>query len=323
MQHQIDNYEVWRTMLFDYVSDMLSDEEKARLLSHLDSCPDCKEELLKIQAIIGVAQTLPEVEVPDGLRESVAEQITKISGKAKPNKIYSIRRFASVALPLAACAVLAIGIYSNGLIDNFIKSDDILSSPVVTDTTDNTHNNETPAAETDASTVPQVENNGSAHINTFENKTEVKSKTPSNDKIQKEGSTDTSSAVNETPQNDVSTEKSSDIGTVQNDIATEESESLVAPASAGGSAVTETDQIAAYNSREITSYPASCTIVVSDLTVFAASFGGDATNDVITISISADNIDALMAFAAEYAIDISFEYSDAYSDTISVTAKGK
>ncbi len=323
MQHIENDCKVYRTMLFDYVSDLLSDEENTVLCSHIEICPHCSRELAEIKSIIGAAASLPEVEAPDGLRESVAEQIAKISGKAKPNKIYSLRRFASVALPLAACAVLAIGIYSNGLLDNFIKSDDILSSPVVTDTTDNTHNNETSAAETDVSTVPQLDDNGSAHINTFENKTESKSETPSNDIIQKEGTTDTSSAVNETPQNDVSTEKSSNIGTVQNDIVTEESESLVAPASAGGSAVTETDQIAAYNSREITSYPASCTIIVSDLTVFAASFGGDATNDVITISISADNIDALMAFAAEYAIEISFEYSDEYSDTISVTAKGK
>ncbi len=321
MQHQSDDCKVYCAMLFDYVSDLLSDEEKADLLSHLDICPDCKEELLKIQAIIGAAQTLPEVEVPDGLRESVAEQISDIANKPKHRNIYTLRRFASVALPLAACAVLAIGIYSNGLLDSFVNSDDILSSAVSTETEtlqSPTYTDETPTAENVTPTTTQSKNNGSAHIKSdtsSKNKTEVKSETPANNPIPEDVATDNATAVSEAVQNDVSTDTSDD------------SENFVAPAMpapvSAGSAAEETDKIAAYNSRGAMSYPVSCTIITFDLSAFAARFGGDAANNVINTSVSADNIDALMDFAAKYAVEISFEYSPEYSDTISVTAQTK
>lgn len=316
MQHQSDDCKVYRTMLFDYVSDLLSDEEKADLLSHLDICPDCKEELLKIQAIIGATQTLPEVEVPIGLRESVTERISDMANKSKPRNIYALRRIASFALPLAACAVLAIGIYSNGLLDSFVNSDDILSSAVSTETEtlqSPTYNDETPTAENVAPTTTQSKNNGSAHIKSdiaSKNKTEVKSEAPTNNTIPEDVATDNAAAVSEAVQNDVSKDTSDD------------SENFVAPVSEG-SASEETDRIAAFNSREAMSYPVSCTIVTYDLSAFTARFGADATNDVITTTISADDIDFLMEFAAQYAAEISFEYSSEYSDTILVTAQTK
>lgn len=118
--------EVYRAMLFDYVSDNLSEQDKAELLMHIESCPECKNELCETEAIINALSELDEVEVPDELRATVSASLA--AEAATVRKRTDIRKYAfRTLLPVAACAALAVGIYSGGIHDRFVNSDDILS----------------------------------------------------------------------------------------------------------------------------------------------------------------------------------------------------
>lgn len=322
MQHQNDDCKIYRMQLFDYVSDMLSEAESEALLSHLDNCPQCKEELLKIKTILGAATALPEVEVPEGLRESISAQISSLADNPRPRKVYSIRRFASVALPLAACAVLAIGIYSNGLLDSFINSDEILSSSVTTETesvspSNETHNDETPTTTENENTAIAPDTDfGSAHTEApAKSETETKAQTDNANQSERTEA-DQTTAESEPIQSD-SNNISSGGNAEANNASIAIAEYPVAE---------EADNSAAYNARayqDNSSYPVSCTIITDNVSAFAAQFDGVASADEISIEISADKLDAIMEFAAVYGAEISFEYSSEHSDTIMVTVQTK
>lgn len=136
------------------MSDGLSDAETAELLAHIESCPECKMELDILKSIISASASLPQIEVPDGLKASVFEKLES-SMQATTPKRYKFKRFASVAISAAACIALSIGAFSGGLYDKFVASDDIISSgevnpaPVQTnteqaETTENTEPTTTP-----------------------------------------------------------------------------------------------------------------------------------------------------------------------------------
>lgn len=118
--------EVYHAMLFDYVSDNLSEQDKAELLMHIESCPECKNELCETEAIMNAASELDEIEVPDDLRAAVSASLA--AEAAAVRKRISIRKYAlRTILPVAACAALAVGIYSGGIYDRFVNSDNIIS----------------------------------------------------------------------------------------------------------------------------------------------------------------------------------------------------
>ena len=120
--------EAVKELLFDYVSDVLGDEERAAVSAHINQCPECRQEFEAIQAILGAAASIEDVEVPAGLKASVFERIRQENGKPQSNRRLVIRNIVRVALPVAACAALAIGIYSSGLYDKFVDSDNTVSS---------------------------------------------------------------------------------------------------------------------------------------------------------------------------------------------------
>lgn len=126
------NCELYRDMLYDYVSDNLSEQDRADFVMHINSCPDCKRELDELNAILGAASEIEEVEVPDSVRAAVSASLAAESVKLRNRKkIYKFT--ASTVLPIAACAALAIGIYSGGIYDDINKADDMITdAPVQT-----------------------------------------------------------------------------------------------------------------------------------------------------------------------------------------------
>ena len=146
----------FKNQIYDYMSDSLNDAEVKELLTHIESCPECKRELDTLKAIISASASIPQVEVPDGLAASVFEKLKEDTQVITPKR-YKFKHFASVALPLAACIALSIGIFSGGLYDRFIASDNIISSgdsnPVSiktnTEQTDETESTEPTTVSTD------------------------------------------------------------------------------------------------------------------------------------------------------------------------------
>lgn len=175
--------EVYRAMLFDYVSDNLSEQDKAELLMHIELCPECKKELCEAEAIISAASELDEVEVPDKLRAAVSASLA--AEAATVRKRTDIRRYAlRTLLPVAACAALAVGIYSGGIYDRFVNSDDILSEGTKIQTEESLPEADTDnqATEPDAieAPIPQINADNPAENKAVSSDNTVKS-TKSND----------------------------------------------------------------------------------------------------------------------------------------------
>lgn len=130
MQNKTDECKLIQAMLFDYTADALGDDERAAVLLHINSCPDCMRELTKIQSMLGAAAEISDIEIPAELKARVSE-LLKGEDKIIPKrrKLY-FKNTVRIALPIAACTVLAVGIFSSGLYDRFMHSDEIVSSGV-------------------------------------------------------------------------------------------------------------------------------------------------------------------------------------------------
>ncbi len=131
--------------LFDYVSDILTEDERAAIELHIGSCQRCAKELEEIRAILGAAAALAEPEVPDGLRTAVSERLLR-EERATNLKKRRFMRAAQIAVPIAACAALAIGIYSGGLYDRYMNAYDMVTTGI---TENSAQNDDTELADTD------------------------------------------------------------------------------------------------------------------------------------------------------------------------------
>ncbi len=114
--------------LFDYVSDILSETEKSDFELHMNSCPDCKKDFLILKNIMGAVSAIPEIEVPDSLRNSVSEALKNTGRIGSIKNRFNIRQIVKFAAPVAACAAVAIGFFSGGVYDSFSASNPEISS---------------------------------------------------------------------------------------------------------------------------------------------------------------------------------------------------
>lgn len=126
MLNESKTCEEYRARLFDYASDLLDSDERAELELHINSCPGCRAELAAISAMLEAAADIPEVEAPDGLENSVIDKVMRTERAAKRRIVF--KRAMQWTVPLAACAAIAVGVYSSGLYSRFISSDDMITS---------------------------------------------------------------------------------------------------------------------------------------------------------------------------------------------------
>lgn len=115
-----------RELLFDYVSGLTDDAESKAVAAHIESCPECRRELEFIESMLAAAAEIPEVPVPDEVREAVANRLSEAEAEIKRERSGKIRRIVSAAAPVAAAVALTIGMYAGGVFDSFRNADEIM-----------------------------------------------------------------------------------------------------------------------------------------------------------------------------------------------------
>ncbi len=106
-----------KTLLPLYIDDMLSDEEKEELLTHLSACQECEKELAFFRSMMQTTKELPEIEVSESLGASLSAAIRAVDDeikelveeKEKDGKVMRIRinRWHGYQSALVAAAVVA------------------------------------------------------------------------------------------------------------------------------------------------------------------------------------------------------------------------
>lgn len=332
---QNKNCSFYRQQIFDYFSDLLGEEEISSLMTHIQSCPQCKVEFEELQAILDAASALPEKEVPEGLKEAVYSKLADIS-LTKGAISRKWRRLVSVAVPLVACAVLAIGIYQGGLYEKFVASDNLISVVPETNSysTDSaTETNDTETADTETAAAP-ADNSSSADTgvtakavvpaeNTSPAAEEIYDKSDSGSATSPVASGGGGSSSAAAPKEEANTSAS---------FAEEGSPDLAEqplPVNAGRMAVpafeeaeedisvTSTDEESALE-ESLPRIPAVCTVTADDISPFTEDTFSEET-DTIYISVSAEEWESFESFALSQGASLSFTYSDEPVDFVSVT----
>ena len=158
---QNNDCEKFKARLFDYASDMLSETESRELIEHINSCPECRAELAGIKAILSAAAEIENVKPSDELKKRISLGLAEEAQKIRRSRRVRIGRTAAAAVSLAACAALAVGIYSGGIYDKFMKADDT----VVSDAADNSLDKEKETVSTPQQNENSAEVNSSAEEN--------------------------------------------------------------------------------------------------------------------------------------------------------------
>lgn len=91
----------------------LTEEEERELEEHLAACPACRAAGAQLAALQGAFDELEDVEAPEGFARGVMERIRAAETEKKVVPLFKRPRFRALA-GLAACAVLAAGLYGAG-----------------------------------------------------------------------------------------------------------------------------------------------------------------------------------------------------------------
>lgn len=329
----------YREQLFDYVSDLLGEEEQAELLAHIEFCPGCKTELAKIQEIISATSMISDVEVPEELRVAVSEKLSNLGrSNAITLKRRRINRFASVALPIAACTVLAIGIFSGGIYDKFMSSEDIISSGLTERVTTSEVDIKEPAGDkTEAlpeqsddnilSEVKSNQGNVARNDSVKKNRTEPASKADTA-RMREEFSEEpqTAEALSEGYANSAETQSTTPTGEEINEsharmIYSADTEQEIdglqedTPQVASSGAVNAAEEAVAEKA------PSSCTVVTDDASSFADKFGVGNNSDEISFEITADEWTDFETFAVGQGAELNVSYSDENNGYVIITIR--
>lgn len=336
-----------RELIFDYVSDALEPKQAEAVRLHINSCNECKNELEKINAIIGAAASLDELEVPEDVRTAVSERLLREERAMRRRKLFV--RAAEVALPFAACIALAIGVFSGGVYEKITDADKMLSAGIVQEAAPDEEKAETLTVEEAAedTQIAQEPENKSA------TNTRIKKEQP----IQKPKAAAKTEAQPQTEpeQPPPATENNAAEPVADEPVAAEESgeaESIPAPAvfsaravsedisSGGGAAYDEaTDDAVAYDgaveesttseaaavsgggssAKKNINVPSSCVVTVSDPVAFAEGFGISASGDSISFSISAERWSAFVEYVRSSGARLDADFTGEYSGATNVT----
>ncbi|HME71762.1 MAG TPA: zf-HC2 domain-containing protein [Myxococcota bacterium] len=116
-----------RVRLGPYLEGDLPLQQRALVDAHLDACPSCAEELRELRGTIGLLRSLPEVEPPAGLANSVIARIQ--AGEAQPtlrvrllDGLDMLLRSRPLALSAAAVGVIALALLAPGWLAEQVKA---------------------------------------------------------------------------------------------------------------------------------------------------------------------------------------------------------
>lgn len=88
----------------------LSPHQQAEFEEHLRKCEECQMEYLEIKALMDAIRNLPEIEVPEGFRESWQQAILEEKPEAEKGKLLSFLRARPLMILTAAAAAVFIGV---------------------------------------------------------------------------------------------------------------------------------------------------------------------------------------------------------------------
>ncbi|MBQ7109246.1 MAG: hypothetical protein IJN99_02650 [Clostridia bacterium] len=331
---QNKNCSFYQQQILDYFSDLLGEKESSALMSHIQSCPQCRSEFEELQAILDAASALPEKEVPHGLKEAVYQKLEDVT-PAKAAISHKWRRLVSVAVPLVACAVLAIGIYQGGIYEKFVGSDNIISvvpetNNYSTDSATETNDTETADTETATSKEAPADTGVTAKAVAPAEKTppaaeEIYDKSDSGNATSPVASGGGGSSSAAAPKEEANTSAS---------FAQENSPELAEqplPVNAGRMAVPAFDEaeedISATSTDEkpateesLSDIPLACTVTADDISVFTEDTLSE-DDDKIYISVSAEEWESFKSFALSQGASLNFTYSEGPVDFVSVTIR--
>ncbi len=326
-----------RSLLFDYVTDNLSEQDKSEVLLHIKSCPECEKELEEIKEILGAAAEITDVEVPDELKAAVSAEISAVASEMAKKRTSIYKYAVSTFVPIAACAALAIGIFSGGFYDRITESENMLSTGIDT------------AAEGNIQEEDITQNDNVSKETEEEKITENNIDIPDNSRVNNETSRSGSAlpksetAVNEPETNTDAAEVETDgepsasggggLANVKNETenAVEESQPLMmaregeeTAENAGIAVASEyTAEAAAEDKEDI---PVTCVVVTENPAEFVSGFGIVVDNEVadeISFELSADRWREFVDYNRGYGAEFSAEYSGEPCDVISITVKAE
>ena len=325
MQNKDCNF--FKDQIYSYVSDGLSDAETEELLAHIESCPECARELNILNSIISATASIPQIEVPDGLKASVFEKLEASTQSTAPKR-YKFKRFASLALPVAACIALSIGVFSGGLYDKFVASDDIISSgdvnpaPIQANTEHADATENTKPADTSTNAVPDT---------VTPKKSTPQPKTEQRDKSAVSSQSD-SAVENSAPASD-------DIAVVSESAQTENSladtpsvasfntprERFIAKqpiADVDDAEQASNDSIAVASSgaaKMESAVPASCIVITENISAFSDEFDVTAEDGELYFKLDADKWQDFLSFAENIGAELNADYSAENNGYVSIT----
>ncbi len=88
----------------------LSPHQQAEFEEHLRKCEECQMEYLEIKALMDAIRNLPEIEVPEGFRESWQQAIREEKPETEKGKLLSFLRARPLMILTAAAAAVFIGV---------------------------------------------------------------------------------------------------------------------------------------------------------------------------------------------------------------------
>ena len=99
------------------LDDRLDEQTNRAFLDHLESCPACRQEYEEMLALLSLVRHLPEMDVPEGFRESWVNALdeeaggvhTKASGGTVLNGIFGNRRLQIFTVAAAALVIGVVG----------------------------------------------------------------------------------------------------------------------------------------------------------------------------------------------------------------------
>lgn len=118
----------YNDMIYEYTADMLSEDDASDLMRHIDHCSACRNELERIRAVMNAASEIEDVPVPDELISALDARLEQTGKEIKNSRRQSYGSISGTVLSLAAAAALAIGMYSGGVFDKYLHSDDVFNN---------------------------------------------------------------------------------------------------------------------------------------------------------------------------------------------------
>ena len=143
-------------MIYEYTADMLSAEKERDLMRHIESCSSCRNELERIRAVMGAASEIEDVPVPDELISALDTRLEQTGREIRNSRRQGYGNITGTVLSLAAAAALAIGMYSGGVFDKYLHSDDVFDND--TNYTDSQNAAQTEKSDADYGDVPSTDN---------------------------------------------------------------------------------------------------------------------------------------------------------------------